>query len=79
MYVTPSSQVLPTINETEASITVKMVQDIDCGEYRLKLSNDCGSAHADIITRLNSCASLPDDYSAGINLLATIYLYAQSF
>lgn len=43
---------LATISETEASITVKMVQDIDCGEYRLKLSNDCGTAYADFIVKL---------------------------
>ena len=52
MYVFPSLQMLPTINETEASITLKMVEEIDCGEYRLKLSNDCGTAYADFIVKL---------------------------
>ncbi|KAG0723047.1 Titin [Chionoecetes opilio] len=47
-----SPKILPTINETEASITIKMVEDIDCGEYRLKLSNDYGTVSAEFIVKL---------------------------
>lgn len=45
-------QLLPTINETEAYITLKTVEEADCGEYRLKLSNDCGTVHAEFIVKL---------------------------
>ncbi|KAK4327842.1 hypothetical protein Pmani_001714 [Petrolisthes manimaculis] len=33
------------ITDNEASITVKMVEEMDCGEYRLKLYNDCGVSY----------------------------------
>ena len=45
-------QMLPTINETEAYITLKTVEEADCGEYRLKLSNDCGTVHAEFVVKL---------------------------
>lgn len=45
-------QVEAKITDNEASITIKMVENIDCGEYRLKLYNDCGAAYADFTVKL---------------------------
>ncbi|KAK7082946.1 hypothetical protein SK128_021397 [Halocaridina rubra] len=52
-------KLLSTITETEASITVKMVESVDCGEYRLKLCNDCGAAYADYTLKILDKPSKP--------------------
>lgn len=43
---------MPTISENSASITIKQVQNVDCGDYRVKLSNDSGAAHADFTVKI---------------------------
>jgi hypothetical protein len=35
-------------------------------------------AHAHVVTRLNASSSLPDQYGAGMNLLAAVPFYTQS-
>lgn len=57
-----------------ASITIKQVENIDCGEYRLKLSNDCGDAYADFTVKL-----LGNNYSVILSIFLYIHLKYKIF
>ncbi|XP_066957175.1 titin-like [Macrobrachium rosenbergii] len=52
-------KILATVTENEASITIKTVENIDCGEYRVKLCNDCGAAYADYTVKILDKPSKP--------------------
>ncbi|KAK8746935.1 hypothetical protein OTU49_016904 [Cherax quadricarinatus] len=54
-----TQKLLPSISEHEASITIKQVENFDCGEYRLKLCNDCGAAYADFTVKILDKPSQP--------------------
>jgi len=41
-------QVTQTLTETAASLTIRKVEEEDVGNYRIKLSNNCGEASAEL-------------------------------
>lgn len=41
-----------SVTENCASITIRQVENIDCGEYRLLLSNNCGDVSIDITLKI---------------------------
>ena len=45
-------QFLPTITESEACITVRQVDDSDCGTYTLKLGNEVGDIFINISLKI---------------------------
>lgn len=43
-----SKHTKPTIDSKSASLTIKKVENVDAGTYRLRLENNCGEAATDI-------------------------------
>jgi hypothetical protein len=41
-------QVTQTLTETTASLTIRKVEEEDVGNYKIKLSNNCGEASAEL-------------------------------
>jgi hypothetical protein len=41
-------QITQTLTETTATLTIRKVEDEDVGNYRIKLSNNCGEASAEL-------------------------------
>ena len=41
-------QIIPTLGEESAELTIKKVEEADVGNYTLKLSNNCGEASAEL-------------------------------
>jgi hypothetical protein len=41
-------QITQTLTETAASLTIRKVEEEDVGNYKIKLSNNCGEASAEL-------------------------------
>ncbi|KAF2361287.1 Fibronectin type III [Trinorchestia longiramus] len=54
-----SKRLMPKISENVATFTIYQVQNVDCGEYTLKLVNSCGDVSIDFVLKILDKPSRP--------------------